>query len=1430
MSKFIRKAISFFLWFFAGLMILMIIFSCVLFFGSQIYLNKNLSEYVADKTDGLYHLNFDNIELHFWDLGFNIRGLELKPDRLKAEEIQKNNPERLFYSFSTPELQIHKLDPIELFTRERLTLNKVSIVKPGFSITGARDFDRDSARTFDSALNEFRQVFHKYLKEVVINEIDLIDAKYQFYNMVGDSSGVSKADKISIVATKFRIDSVSLEKSTYPFEAEDILIQMKNFRSEMGDSIHFVEIDSLEYSFTNSELSAFHLNLFSRHEAPDKNIYHLRMPKFKLRSKSIVDIYSSDSLYIEYLEFDDPEIFFSRKEEPKHIKIEDIDKFNLYELVRNSFSFIKVDSFYLNNASLEVSRQNIDTSYQQRFRQVDVHLMNFLLDSLSGKDPDKIFYADDIEMAIGGYELRLDDNIHNFTADTIFVSTFTGEIDVSKVRIYPNITNVKPPVEININCDRLSLQGVNMKEIYHTGVMPLTKIEISHPRVLLDYYADSRKRKGKGQAGILFDLVSAYLNGVYSKVVFIDGGVLKIQSLKRNRQIGFFESDFTFSLTDFSLDSASVKKTDQLFYATNFDLDFSNYRMKLVDNLHKIQVKHIKASSHESKVTIDSLHLSPVLSHVTQEEMIKFKRSELFNISVPKITLQNSNLHEAIFSNKLSISDFNISNPSIYFENFAALKQGKAKREFAEFYQLIFNYLDEIAIGKVTVPEGEILWVNHSKTGKTTTLDNKFSVELTNFKLNEKELGKKKLFFSENINFSLKDQLYKLSDNVHYLQAKQIDFSTTKSSIVFKDALFYPDITSPEYLKKPTTFQITIPRLAFEGVNIVPAYFSGNIEVHGITAISPRFELYSQEGKAKPLDFKDIVIPLPPRVKSLKIGRVKVTDGEVITYRTKDRHMTQSGEFKLGLDAEDISLSGGESGKQAILQTGDIMAKLSDLQLILKGKAHKITVDKFLFDKRKGDATIINFNVSPSKYGRPGNAFTISVPRITLKGLDTKRAYLENVYDFDKIEVSSPIIDIELSDIKQKKGLSKLKGFDLYPYLEPYLNELNIGELSLDNAKVSFKGIGQGLKYDNINVLLKKISVNRGNSGQQLLNSDEIELTAFNLNQISADNRYNLNVATFNYTSSGNTVKLSGLSIRPRYSNEELARLAGYQVDVLNAQIDYLLLSSFDVGKWLDHKTVHAKHLEIGPSQVDIFRDKRYVFNPNQKVPWPQDLLSAVKMPFIIDSVTLMPSSIKYSELLDATEDPVSITFTDLKARLGRVSNIYEIVNANPVLVANASARINRGGQLKATVTFNLNDADYTHTIKGSLQPLDMRIFNSLIEKAAFVTVEKGNLNRFDFEMTLDDKKAKGQLFFGYDNLKVALIEYNQGEVKKAGLASLMLNSLVINSKNPRGKILNPEVIDYRRDPRRSVINYWWKAVFDGAKKALGIKKKDKRE
>jgi hypothetical protein len=58
---------------------------------------------------------------------------------------------------------------------------------------------------------------------------------------------------------------------------------------------------------------------------------------------------------------------------------------------------------------------------------------------------------------------------------------------------------------------------------------------------------------------------------------------------------------------------------------------------------------------------------------------------------------------------------------------------------------------------------------------------------------------------------------------------------------------------------------------------------------------------------------------------------------------------------------------------------------------------------------------------------------------------------------------------------------------------------------------------------------------------------------------------------------------------------------------------------------------------------------------------------------------------------------------------------------------------------------------------------------------------------------------------------------------KKSKLASFWVNNMLLNSKNPRGNTFEPVTISYERDIERSIINYWWKSIFSGSKKVLGI-------
>ncbi|NQU87076.1 MAG: hypothetical protein HQ541_15070, partial [Mariniphaga sp.] len=780
-----------------SLVIVFVVFLVVVYFSAQSYINKNLSDFIGTKTNGLYEFKFDKIDLKNFEKSFVISGINLEYNQKVAKKLQAENPQKVFYTFSSPELQINQFELFDLLLKKNITINNVTIVSPHFKLTSPELFGKDSSQVFEYSMKEAKQIFRKRIKNIEIGEIEFINASYQFFNFIGDTSKVTNAEQVSVGISGFRTDSTLFQNIEQPFETEDIFVRIKGFNNEMSDSIHFLNIDSLEYSLKKAELKAFKSHLYSVVYTSEKSLYDVYIPEFQMRSRNLSGFNWSDSLNISFLEFENPEITFTQKETTKKLNIDDLNSFNLYELVKNDFSIISIDSFYLNDASLRIFRNKNDTSHQQKFNDIDIHLLKFVLDSASRVNSNKLLYADDIEMKVTDYELNLEDNLHQFTADSIYVSTFNDSLEISGIKINPlNHLTKKVPILLNIDCENIILDKVDLKKVYHERIIVGSVVDIVTPNVSISSYPDSPKRNS--QPGMLFDLVSDYLRGVYSNLIHIEGGILNYKNYTSGQISDLYEAKFKFALTDFALDSTSLVRTDKFFYATDFDLNFSDFRMFLKDNLHRLDVKNIHISNTESKVLIDSLHLYSSVADAGEEELKVFDRSQLYDIFIPKITLFNANLHKAFFQNDLNISNFRIENPQISYENFATLKSEKNRLEFSELYDLIFEYVHNISITNLIVPSGNIKWINHSKKGKTITLDNHFSTELKKFRLNREETNKQKLLFSEEIKFTLNDPLFRLSDEVHYLKAGQIDFSTEDKNIVIHDALLYPDITTPE--------------------------------------------------------------------------------------------------------------------------------------------------------------------------------------------------------------------------------------------------------------------------------------------------------------------------------------------------------------------------------------------------------------------------------------------------------------------------------------------------------------------------------------------------------------------------------------------------------------------------------------------------------
>ncbi len=1410
------------LWIFLALLLIFIAAGVFVYYKTENYLNKNLSKIITEKSGGLYRLEFNEIKIGVFPVSVTVSNIDLKPDEKISQEKAKESPGKIFYSFHSPELKISYIDLPDFFKNKRLHCQKISVTEPVLEMSGDEALNNDSIQSFDQIFVELRPLFQKYIHEIAIDKIDLINANYKLYSSVNDSTRISNAKQISVGIKNFRTDSTLIFENTKLFESDDIILSMFGFEHDLGDNLHFLKIDSLDYSLLNSDVNAsgFHLSFYEKNT--EKSLYDVLVPQLYLKSKSFTPFALNDSINIQFLQFKNPVIRFYQKENPKLLKIEDINNFDLYSLIENQFTTIKIDSFYFSNANIEIFKQPDFNEFQQQFASVNIRLNNFLLDSLSSTNKDKLLHADDLEMEVRKYYLRLEDNQHDFRADSMYFSTYNNTLGLKNITISP-VTgkNKLSRTLVNINCQSVNVADVNLKMLYHTRNLPTSKIEIIQPNVHLQYNTEIEKSEKQKEAGLLFELVSAYLEGIYSDLVRVEDGTLNIQNLYNQKVQGYFETGFDFNLTGFALDSTSIKQTDKFFYATNFDLEFLNYQMRLVDDLHKLNVDRISILSFERKVDIENVKLQPVIENADNETMKQFNRSELYNISVPRITLWGIDLRNAFFHNKLNINRFQISNPEIYFENFAALRKTENKKEFSEFSQLIFNYLSDINIKNITIPKGSLTWVNHTKNGKTISFDNEFTASLENFRLNEDELNKKRLLFSDNFDFSLKDQMFQLSDSVHILKAGEISVSSRNSSVKISNALLYPLITSQKYKTLSTTFQVTIPELEISNLDFQKAYYANELVLTQLEIENPKFQIYSKKDATKLLDLKKYQFPLPSFFHSLQLKEFKITNAEVLTYETEGLNQRAKSNFKVNLSFPNVSVKN-DSQNKAQITTGNILAQITGFKSPL-GKTHEIEINQAEFNRSKQTIEINGLKINPFVAQKESNRFTISVPGISFSKFNINEAIEDNNFIFDEISAVDPDIFIEINDTVKGNKLEQAKNLDLYPYIENYVDQIKVNRLNLKNTNLNFNWFDKTQFNKKFNISFREINIGENQNPAELLHSKEFEISTTNLSAKTSDELYEFTADSIIYNSLKHNIKLKNISINPLLKRDEISRRNGFQTDFLNGKISFVEIRNMDENEWIKNNILDADALVIGNTQLEIFRNKRFPFNHDQRPPWPQDLLKNIKQDFVFDSVILQPSTIKYSELLDISDDPGELEFKNLALKTGKISNREEELKRLKNFEIDAGAVIFDSGRISAQFRFDLSSADYLHSMKGNVSPMPLKPINSMLEKSVPISIESGQLNRFDFDLTFDKHKATGELYFGYDDFKVTVMEINAEGMKKSKLATFWANKMMLNSKNPKGDNLEPVSVLYERDQERSIINYWWKSIFTGAKEVLGL-------
>jgi hypothetical protein len=451
----------------------------------------------------------------------------------------------------------------------------------------------------------------------------------------------------------------------------------------------------------------------------------------------------------------------------------------------------------------------------------------------------------------------------------------------------------------------------------------------------------------------------------------------------------------------------------------------------------------------------------------------------------------------------------------------------------------------------------------------------------------------------------------------------------------------------------------------------------------------------------------------------------------------------------------------------------------------------------------------ISVTTKDAEAGKPG--IDLHISSIKIKDLKLVKALL-------KKEIYISEVTVFKCTLAGKLKISKNSGFSL---VSPF--NITIGRLLLDSTDVALKDSSSkelfSLKDGILTVTDLKVSKNDSITPALL---KEIDFKAKELFVVRPDSMYTYRVKGVTCSSAFGTIGADTISIHPNYGNYEFTSRYKLQKDRIEVLISGFSASGFDVAGCLASGNIVSSYFELGKMEIFVFRDKRKEFNSKNK-PSFQELIRSYPAILHIDSIAVKSGGIVYTEHQKKANEPGSLRFEKINAKLFMVANDLVQVSNKADFKLQAHALFMKEGKVSISLTGKLNDPGNSFTVNGSLKDLDAVTLNPFLEKTAFMYATAGHINYMNFTFSADNSISRGNLTLAYKGLNIALKNKQTDDTTalKEKFLSLIVN-MKINHSNPMpGEAMRVGIIEYKRDPQRFLFGYCAKSIMSGIRSSI---------
>lgn len=476
------------------------------------------------------------------------------------------------------------------------------------------------------------------------------------------------------------------------------------------------------------------------------------------------------------------------------------------------------------------------------------------------------------------------------------------------------------------------------------------------------------------------------------------------------------------------------------------------------------------------------------------------------------------------------------------------------------------------------------------------------------------------------------------------------------------------------------------------------------------------------------------------------------------------------------------------------------------------------------------ELSVSNITLTKKEKGA-GTEVRATVDDFTISGISFLKYLFSQHLSLKQVELLNPKIYItspgdrrekpgktELTSMSQQLSETVLQAFDNLS-----ISDFRILGLSMDYNRADLP-VNPTLAFRNSDIQLFNITIDSTTlKEKRILPADNFAATFREIRYQTNNELYELTADHLEFSSQRSRMNIHSVKLNPRFGKQEFTDKITYETDRISMELDQINWKQINTEQLNRAEGISSTHIDLKNLNLDIYRDKRLPFPPNNRPPLPHKMLKNIPFPFSVDSLTLKNSNIRYSERLPEAEEDGFIDFTNMSATFKNLSNDEKKWKEGDNPTLHAETNIMEKARLNADFSFATSDSSNQQRIEGTLQSMDMEPLNDVLTPLAFVRIDDGEILNMDFEMTLGEEHAEGQVTLRYKNLKISLLnkDENKETLGKKAL-SLFANTFKVKSEN-MGDNSRIGKIDFERDKNKSTFNYWWKSLLSGLKSSIGL-------